>query len=252
MSDSVLPELTSLQKLVDAVGEDLMTAMQALALKRLLSASSTCCKDVLDNNAFVAAINSASHQALFISLWRVFDGDSKNGGIVGLCRHAKAEPKEFSWLFSSSGQLRHPNGRKVVNDLADKWLDWRLTLPFTKQLERFRHNYIAHRGKKAALGQGPEIKMHWSDIFEALNGIDKMVNEFRVLIDSTTVYHVNIYETVIDEGSFTLAQTQAHLEGRIGNSIDGNRANELKNSIKSAHDDQSKKNSWWLNPMPDA
>ncbi|MBN9502129.1 MAG: hypothetical protein BGO01_18785 [Armatimonadetes bacterium 55-13] len=121
-----------------------MTALQALGLLRLLSASSGAVK-ILDQSPFFAALHRTAHETLVMALWRMFDSDPKTAGILGVCTHAKKSPQECTWLFSATGKAEFPNGNQEVAARSDKWITWRENLPFTKQLGFLRNQYVGHR-----------------------------------------------------------------------------------------------------------
>ena len=236
---------TTLRRLVDAVGHDHMTALQALSILRLLSASQ-CCPHTIDHNAFLTAVHATANEALIMALWRMFDPDDKNAGIVGICTYAKKHPHECEWLFSAEGLQRFPDGGAEVQRRADQWLQWREQLPFTDALIKLRHWYVGHRGLKAWLGKAPEISIKWSEIAEALSMTDRLVNDFRQLTDDTTVFHKNIYDQVLNDGSHTLAMCEAHTETCIEDPLKSGRMSKLKQVILAEDKAQIERNQWSL------
>jgi AbiU2 len=233
---------SKLRRLVDAVSHDHMTALQALGIVRLLSASAECCKRTLDHNDFLRAVHDVAHDTLFMALSRMFDGDNKTAGIVGICEYAKKHPEECPWLY----QRNEAEGSQGVQALSDRWLTWRKTLPFTHSLTMLRNNHLAHRGMKPWLGQSPEISISWSEITDALHKTDEMVNEFLKGIENSEIMHSSIYEQVIFHGAFTFAAAEANIEESINDPVRRSRRSEIRDCIQRRDKEQITDNKWQL------
>lgn len=237
--------MTTLRRLIEAVSQDHMMALQALSILRVLSAAKEC-KHAFNHNAFLTAVRTTAHEAMMIALWRMFDGDEKTAGIVGFCRYAKKHPEECEWLFSATGKQRFPSGPDEVKWLADYWLDWRENWPMTNALTILRNNFIGHRGQKAWLGISPQVSITWSEIAESLSQTDRLVNDFRNLMDSTNVFHHNIYEQVMTGGSHLLAGFEAHIEAYRAQEISLTRLVDIRRAICDADKAQIANNNWAL------
>lgn len=236
---------TTLRRLIDAVSQDHMMALEALSIIRVLSAAKDC-KHAFEHNSFLMAVRTTAHEAMMNALWRMFDSDEKTAGIVGFCQHAKKHPEECEWLFSPAGKQRFPSGADEVNRLADYWLDWRQDLPMTNALTILRNNFVGHRGLKAWLGKSPTASITWLEVAEALSQTDKLVNDFRNLTDSTTVFHQNIYEQVMSGGSHLLAGFEAYIEAYKAQEINLTRFVEIRQEIRDKDKAQIANNKWAL------
>lgn len=237
---------TNLLRFVNAFTEDQLTALQALSVLRLFSAGSSAgAEKTLHSNNFLTSVHRCAHEALMISVWRMYDDNSTTcAGIVGICEYAKKNPQECTWLHSKEGLAEFPRGSAEVTELADQWLAWHKNLPFSKQLLMLRHNYVGHRAMSPVLGKHPTLNIKWSDVSEAIFQAGEFINAFRKLTDNTSVYTQNVYEQSINDGAFTIALAETKHREVVDNPDQNADFTDLWTAIQEADAKQVAENNW--------
>lgn len=234
-----------LKLLVDAVSHDHTLALQSLGITRLLAAARVN-TNIVDQSDFIRAVSLCAEESFILAIWRMFDSDPKCAGILGVCRYAQENPSEFKWLNSKKARVEFPDPRGEVMRLTQYWLEWREKQEITSSIALIRNQFVGHRGLKPTLGKFKDAEISWANVWDALQGTNRFVNEFSRLISDSSVHHDHIYEIVAQNGAYALSCSELFHQSCLKSPEMARALDELQSSILREEADSRAKDGWRL------